>query len=79
MSFSDPAGAASLFWLEKFGDGTRPVPDQIASTSDRPFLLKVNYDSGYFTDEKIVTFNNIASQITFLLRQTGLKVFQPGK
>ncbi len=50
---------------------------QQASTSDRPTLMKVNYDSGHFTEDKVITFNNIASQVAFLLWQAGHKDFQP--
>ena len=50
---------------------------QKATTSDRPTLMKVNYDSGHFTEEKVITFNNLASQVAFLLWQTGHKDFQP--
>jgi prolyl oligopeptidase len=39
-------------------------------------LLKVNYDSGHGTQEKIVSFNSVASQLAFLLWQTGHKDFQ---
>ena len=39
-------------------------------------LLKVNYDNGHFTEEKIVTFKNFAGQFAFLLWQTGHKDFQ---
>jgi prolyl oligopeptidase len=50
---------------------------QAASTSGKPVLLKVNYDNGHFTEEKIVTFKNFAGQFAFLLWQTGHKDFQP--
>jgi prolyl oligopeptidase len=50
---------------------------QNASTSGKPVLMKVNYDNGHFTEEKIVTFKNFASQFAFLLWQTGHKDFQP--
>jgi len=50
---------------------------QGASTSGKPVLLKVNYDDGHFTEEKIVTFRNFAGQFAFLLWQTGHKDFQP--
>jgi prolyl oligopeptidase len=50
---------------------------QSASTSDNPVLMKVNYDNGHFTEEKIVTFRNFAAQSAFLLWQTGHKDFQP--
>ena len=39
--------------------------------------MKVNYDNGHFTEEKIVTFKNFAGQYAFLLWQTGHKDFQP--
>ncbi len=50
---------------------------QSASTSGKPVLMKVNYDNGHFTEEKIVTFKNFAGQYSFLLWQTGHKEFQP--
>jgi prolyl oligopeptidase len=52
---------------------------QNASTSGKPVLMKVNYDNGHFTEEKIVTFRNFAGQFAFLLWQTGHKQFQPVK
>jgi prolyl oligopeptidase len=45
----------------------------------RVALMKVNYDNGHFTEEKIVTFNNFASQVAFMLWQTGHGDFQPAK
>jgi prolyl oligopeptidase len=50
---------------------------QKATTSGKPVLMKVNYDDGHFTEEKIVTFKNFAGQDAFLLWQTGHKDFQP--
>ncbi len=50
---------------------------QAATASDKPVLMKVNYDNGHFTEEKIVTFKNFAGQFAFLLWQTGHKDFQP--
>jgi prolyl oligopeptidase len=50
---------------------------QNSSTSGYPVFMKVNYDNGHFTEEKLVTFNNFASQTAFLLWQTGHKEFQP--
>jgi prolyl oligopeptidase len=50
---------------------------QSASTSGRPVFLKVNYNNGHFTEEKTVTFNNFASQFSFLLWQCGHAEFQP--
>jgi prolyl oligopeptidase len=52
---------------------------QNASTSGKPVLMKVNYDNGHFTEEKIVTFKNFAGQFAFLLWQTGHNEFQPVK
>jgi len=52
---------------------------QGATTSGYPVLMKVNYDNGHFTEEKIVTFKNFAGQAAFLLWQTGHKDFQPAK
>jgi prolyl oligopeptidase len=51
---------------------------QAATASGHPVLMKVNYDNGHFTEEKIVTFRNFAGQSAFLLWQTGHKDFQPG-
>lgn len=50
---------------------------QAATASSNPVLLKVNYDSGHSTEEKLVTFKDSASQFAFLLWQTGHKDFQP--
>ncbi len=50
---------------------------QNASASGKPVLMKINYDNGHFTEEKIVTFKNFAGQYAFLLWQTGHKDFQP--
>ena len=52
---------------------------QNASISAKPALLKVNYDNGHFTEEKLVTFKNFAGQVAFMLWQTGHKEFQPAK
>jgi prolyl oligopeptidase len=52
---------------------------QNASKSDKPVMLKVNYDNGHFTEEKLVTFKNFASQYAFMLWQTGHPDFQPQK
>jgi len=52
---------------------------QAATASGNPILMKVNYDNGHFTEEKIVTFKNFAGQYAFLLWQTGHKEFQPVK
>jgi prolyl oligopeptidase len=50
---------------------------QNATTSGLPVFMKVNYDNGHFTEEKVVTFNNFAAQTAFMLWQTGHKDFQP--
>jgi prolyl oligopeptidase len=50
---------------------------QGATASGKPVLMKVNYDNGHFTEEKIVTFKDNAGQFAFLLWQTGQKDFQP--
>ncbi len=50
---------------------------QGATASTNPVLMKVNYDNGHFTEEKLVTFKNFAGQYAFLLWQTGHKDFQP--
>ncbi|MDB6112308.1 MAG: family peptidase, partial [Pedosphaera sp.] len=52
---------------------------QAATASGKPVLMKVNYDSGHGTEEKIVTFKDRAGQIAFLLWQIGHKDFQPMK
>jgi prolyl oligopeptidase len=52
---------------------------QAATASGKPVLMKVNYDNGHFTEEKVVTFKNFADQYAFLLWQTGHKDFQPVK
>jgi len=48
-----------------------------SSASGKPVLMKVNYDSGHFAEDKLVTFKNFAGQYAFLLWQTGHKDFQP--
>ena len=50
---------------------------QASSASGKPVLLKINYDNGHFTQEKLVTFRNFAGQFAFMLWQTGHKEFQP--
>src|SRR6266702_7199348 len=40
---------------------------QSASASPNPVLMMVNYDSGHFTEEKVVTFRDFANQMAFLL------------
>jgi prolyl oligopeptidase len=50
---------------------------QAANTSGKPELLKVNYDNGHFSAEKLVTYRNFATQYAFALWQTGNEEFQP--
>jgi prolyl oligopeptidase len=50
---------------------------QAATTSDKPVLMKINYNDGHFTEEKVVTFRNFANQDAFMLWQTGAEDFQP--
>lgn len=52
---------------------------QNASTSGKPVLLKINYDSGHFTEDKNVTYANFANQYAFVLWQCGHPDFQPKK
>lgn len=49
---------------------------QNASTSEKPVLLKINYDSGHFTEDKSVTFANFADQFAFAMWQCGHPDFQ---
>jgi len=39
--------------------------------------MLVNFDSGHFTEDKLVTFRNFANQMAFLLWQMGHEDFQP--
>jgi prolyl oligopeptidase len=52
---------------------------QNASTSGRPVLLKINYDNGHFTEDKMVTWANFSNQYAFVLWQCGHPDFQPKK
>jgi prolyl oligopeptidase len=52
---------------------------QNASVSGKAVLMKVNYDSGHFTEDKNITFANFADQYAFILWQCGHKDFQPKK
>lgn len=49
---------------------------QNATASNKPVLLKVNYDNGHFTEDKEVTFANFADQFAFVLWQCGHPDFQ---
>ncbi|HRD05934.1 MAG TPA: prolyl oligopeptidase family serine peptidase [Saprospiraceae bacterium] len=49
---------------------------QNCSKSQKPVLLKVNYDNGHFTEDKKVTWANFADQYAFMMWQCGHKDFQ---
>ena len=49
---------------------------QHASGSGKPALMKVNYDSGHFTEDKTVRFRDYADQFAFLMWQCGHPAFQ---
>jgi prolyl oligopeptidase len=49
---------------------------QNSSGSDKPVLMKVNYDSGHFTEDRSVTYSNFASMYAFALWQCGDKHFK---
>jgi prolyl oligopeptidase len=63
--------------VEPWEPGKFVAAVQTSTASGKPVLMKVNYDNGHFTEEKIVTFKNFAGQYAFLLWQTGHKEFQP--
>jgi len=44
---------------------------QNATTSGKPVLMKVNYDSGHFTEDLSVTYANFADMFAFALWQCG--------
>jgi prolyl oligopeptidase len=50
---------------------------QNANSSGKPILLQVNYDSGHGSEEKFITYKNLANQFAFALWQAGQKDFQP--
>jgi prolyl oligopeptidase len=52
---------------------------QNSSTSDRPVLLHVNYNSGHSTNDRDVTFHDLADTYAFALWQVGNPKFQPIK
>jgi prolyl oligopeptidase len=52
---------------------------QNASASDKPVLMKVNYDNGHFTEDREVTWANFADQFAFVMWQTGHPDFQMKK
>src|SRR5258706_8014398 len=70
--WNDPRGTA-------WEPGKFVAAMQSATTSGNPMLMKVNYDNGHFTEEKVVTFRNFAAQSAFLLWQTGHKDFSTGE
>ena len=49
---------------------------QNATTSNKPVLMKVNYNNGHFTEDKDVTFRNFADQFAFAMWQCGHPSFQ---
>jgi prolyl oligopeptidase len=49
---------------------------QNASSSGKPVLMKVNYNSGHFTEDRSVTLANIADQFAFIMWQCGHPDFQ---
>jgi len=49
---------------------------QNASSSGKPVLMKVNYNSGHFTEDKSVEFANFADQLAFAMWQCGHPDFQ---
>ncbi len=52
---------------------------QNASASNKPVLMKVNYDNGHFTEDLEVTWANFADQYAFVMWQSGHPDFQPRK
>lgn len=44
---------------------------QNASISGKPALMKINYDSGHFTENKEITWANFADQYAFMMWQCG--------
>jgi prolyl oligopeptidase len=50
---------------------------QNATASNKPVLMKVNYDNGHFTEDREVTWANFADQFAFVMWQTGHPDFQP--
>ena len=49
---------------------------QNSTTSGKPVLLKINYDSGHFTEDLSVTIANFADQFAFVMWQCGHPDFQ---
>jgi prolyl oligopeptidase len=52
---------------------------QNATASGKPVLMKVNYDNGHFTEDRNVTYANLANQYAFVMWQCGHPDFQPKK
>jgi len=50
---------------------------QNSTRSGKPVYLQVNFDSGHFSEDKLVNFRNYANQWAFALWQTGHPDFQP--
>jgi prolyl oligopeptidase len=65
--------------VESWQPGKFVAALQQASVSGRPVLMKINYDSGHFTEDKNVTFANFADQFAFVLWQCGHPDFQMKK
>jgi prolyl oligopeptidase len=52
---------------------------QNASASNKPVLMKVNYNNGHFTEDREVTWANFADQFAFVMWQCGHPDFQVKK
>lgn len=50
---------------------------QNVSVSDKPVLMRVNYDNGHLTEDREVTWANFADQFAFLMWQSGHPESQP--
>lgn len=62
--------------VESWQPGKFVAAAQHASASGKPVLMKVNYESGHFTEDKNVTFADYADQFAFALWQCGHPEFQ---
>jgi prolyl oligopeptidase len=49
---------------------------QNATSSEKPVLMKINYDNGHFTEDKNVTYANFADQFAFVMWQCGHPAFR---
>jgi prolyl oligopeptidase len=68
-AWNDPRVAA---WEE----GKFVAALQNATSSNKPILLKINFDNGHFTDDKEKSFRNYADQFAFILWQSGHSEFK---